>query len=89
MGSDPSGCVLVENKRQAEKLSSEYGDGTYQPLYTFQPKREPLSKSDLGIFIGEFITMPILDDADLEMFVKQYQERIEQISARLESQTNT
>lgn len=44
---NPAGCVLVESKRQAEKLASEYGDGTYQPLYTTPPTREPLSDDDI------------------------------------------
>ena len=44
---NPAGCVLVESKRQAEKLASEYGDGTYQPLYTTPPTREPLSEEEI------------------------------------------
>ncbi len=44
---NPAGCVLVESKRQAEKLASEYGDGTYQPLYTTPPTREPLSEVEI------------------------------------------
>ena len=45
---NPAGCVLVESKRQAEKLASEYGDGTYQPLYTTPPTREPLSDDEIN-----------------------------------------
>ena len=45
---NPAGCVLVESKRQAEKLASEYGDGTYQPLYTAPPTREPLSEHEVN-----------------------------------------
>jgi hypothetical protein len=45
--SNPSGRIVVESKRQAEKLASEYGDGTYTPLYTHpQPKRERLSREE-------------------------------------------
>ena len=40
---NPAGCVLVESRKSAEKLSSEYGDGTYQPLYAAPPTRERLS----------------------------------------------
>jgi hypothetical protein len=37
----------------------------------------------------QFVPMPVLDSADLEQLVNQSQERIEQIAARLDSQTNT
>jgi hypothetical protein len=43
--SNPSGRIVVESKRQAEKLASEYGDGTYTPLYA-HPKRKPLSREE-------------------------------------------
>lgn len=31
------------------ELASEYGDGTYQPLYTAPPTREPLSDDEMPV----------------------------------------
>jgi hypothetical protein len=60
---NPAGCILVESKRQAEKLSSEYGDDTYQALYTAPPLQESLALAQINVIVNDM--MPHLTILDL------------------------
>ena len=68
---NPAGCVLVESRKSAEKLSSEYGNGTYQPLYTAPPTRKPLSEDALLSIVEQYTVWNLASHAAVARAIEQ------------------